>query len=101
MVSSKGNLACAHENHSLVQPEEAIGHSFEKQASAVDSCAVADKLSTVFLVPLMLAIGRAQCYCFFQLLLVGAGAGGLVAVLILLKEAVFITQVLLNAAWLS
>lgn len=65
----------------------------------MDLCAIAGKLPTASLVPL--AVGRAQWYCLFQLLLVGAGAGGLVAVLILLKEAIFITHVLLNAAWLS
>lgn len=39
--------------------------------------------------------------CFFQLLLVDTGAGGLVAVLIPLKEAIFVAHVLLIAAWLS
>lgn len=38
--------------------------------------------------------------CFFRLLLIGAGAGGLVAVLIPLKEAIFVVCVLLIEAWL-
>lgn len=66
LVLAKGNLACALQNHSVVQVAEAIGHSLQKQTGLM--CYFRSIESAASLVPLMLAMASTQwCSCWTSL----------------------------------